>query len=214
MNCFRNLFLTLFFSSCSVIQSGNYYKVKSSDTIKSIAKNNNIDLCTLNLANSHRPFYPGQLIFIPKSEGILGQVRNCNSTEHILNGVEYIWPVTPKKGITSQAGPRDGKIHNGIDIPAPKGTPIKASNKGTVIFSGFHLSGYGNLVIIKHPSGAKTYYAHASKIHVKRGQFVKKGQMIAEVGSTGNSTGPHLHFEIRQKNYVLNPKNVLDLANL
>lgn len=106
----------------------------------------------------------------------------------------YIWPA---KGVfTSGYGWRWGRMHKGIDIAAPVGTPILAAADGEVISSGWNSGGFGNLVRIRHFDGTVTLYAHNSKILVRPGEFVKQGQHIANMGSTGFSTGPHLHFEI------------------
>ena len=101
-------------------------------------------------------------------------------------------------------------MHEGLDFAAPKGTPIYAASGGVVVEAGSK-SGYGKLVEIDHGNGLVTVYAHASKITVKRGDLVEKGDMIARVGSTGQSTGPHLHFEVRMAGHPLDPK--LFLAN-
>ena len=114
---------------------------------------------------------------------------NSNS----FNG--YIWPA--QGTFTSGYGWRWGRMHRGIDIAAPIGTPIVAAATGEVIFAGWNSGGYGNLVKVKHPDNSVTLYAHNNKILVRQGQKVKQGQQIAEMGSTGYSTGPHLHFEIR-----------------
>jgi len=87
--------------------------------------------------------------------------------------------------------------HGGIDIAAPTGTLVKASQGGEVIFTGWK-GGYGKLIIIEHKYGYKTFYGHLNKILVKTGQVVKSGQSIGNVGSTGRSTGPHVHFELRR----------------
>jgi murein DD-endopeptidase MepM/ murein hydrolase activator NlpD len=120
----------------------------------------------------------------------------------------YIWPA---KGVfTSGYGPRWGRMHRGIDIAAPVGTPIVAAAEGEVISAGWNSGGYGNLVKIRHFDGTVTLYAHNSKIHVRRGQFVQQGQHIANMGSTGFSTGPHLHFEIHpQGQKAVNPLALL-----
>lgn len=110
--------------------------------------------------------------------------------------------------ITSRFGSRWSGSHTGLDIAASTGTPIKAAAGGTVSFSGSKGS-YGNLVIISHGNGVQTYYAHCSKLYVKAGDKVSQGDTIAAVGSTGNSTGPHLHLEIRQNGNPLNPENYL-----
>ena len=106
----------------------------------------------------------------------------------------------PSRGIvTSGYGWRWGKLHAGIDIAGPVGTPILAAAPGQVIYAGWNSGGYGNLVKIRHYNGSVTLYAHNSSIVVRRGQSVARGQMIARMGSTGFSTGPHLHFEIRPR---------------
>jgi murein DD-endopeptidase MepM/ murein hydrolase activator NlpD len=106
----------------------------------------------------------------------------------------YQWPA--KGVLTSGYGPRWGRMHKGIDIAAPVGTPITASASGEVISAGWNNGGYGNLVKIRHADGSVTLYAHNSRILVRPGQIVEQGQLISEMGSTGFSTGPHLHFEI------------------
>lgn len=106
----------------------------------------------------------------------------------------YIWPA--KGVLTSGYGPRWGRMHRGIDIAAPVGTPIVASAPGVVVKASWNSGGYGKLVDIKHIDGTITRYAHNNRILVKAGQQVEQGQQIAEMGSTGFSTGPHSHFEI------------------
>lgn len=106
----------------------------------------------------------------------------------------YIWPA---KGIlTSGYGWRWGRMHRGIDIAAPVGTPVLAAAPGVVVSSGWNSGGYGNLVEIRHADGSLTLYAHNNRVLVQAGQMVDQGQQIAEMGSTGFSTGPHLHFEV------------------
>jgi murein DD-endopeptidase MepM/ murein hydrolase activator NlpD len=113
--------------------------------------------------------------------------------------------------VSSNFGLRWGRMHEGVDLAVPSGTPIHAAERGTVRFSGWS-TGYGNLVIIDHGNGVTTRYGHASKLLVHRGQSVKKGQTIALVGSTGHSTGPHLHFEIRTQNAPQNPLGLIEHA--
>ena len=96
--------------------------------------------------------------------------------------------------------------HTGLDISARTGTPIKVVADGTVTFAAYSGS-YGNIVKVDHGNGLSTWYAHTSKMYVTAGQEVKAGDVIAAVGSTGNSTGPHLHFEIRINGNHVNPQN-------
>ncbi len=116
--------------------------------------------------------------------------------EAISNG--YIWPA--QGVLTSGYGWRWGRMHKGIDVAAPVGTPIYAAASGVVERSGWNSGGYGNLVDIRHPDGSLTRYAHNSRLLVSVGQRVRQGEQIAEMGSTGYSTGPHVHFEIHPPN--------------
>lgn len=105
--------------------------------------------------------------------------------------------IYPTQGIlTSSFGWRWGRMHKGIDIAGPTGTPIVAAAKGTIQFAGWNSGGYGYLVEIRHSDGSLTRYAHNSRLLVNRGEWVEQGQAIALMGSTGYSTGPHCHFEI------------------
>ena len=120
-----------------------------------------------------------------------------DSNEYLPSAFDgYIWPA--QGVLTSGYGWRWGRLHSGIDIAAPIGTPIFAAAAGKVVGAGWH-SGYGNVVKLEHLDGSFTLYAHTSKILVEPGQQVNQGEEIAEIGSTGNSTGPHLHFEIHPK---------------
>ncbi len=113
--------------------------------------------------------------------------------------------------ISSRFGARSSirsSAHTGLDIAASTGTPIFAAASGTVTFSG-RKGSYGNLLVITHSNGVQTYYGHCSKLYVPAGTTVSQGQKIAAVGNTGNSTGPHLHFEIRVNGVAYNPQNYL-----
>ena len=100
------------------------------------------------------------------------------------------------------------KFHTGVDIAVPKGTRVNAAAEGTVVFAG-KKGGYGNVVIIQHPDGKESRYGHLEKILVSVGEQVSAGQEVAKSGSTGKSTGPHLHFEIRENGEVVNPLKIL-----
>ncbi len=193
--------------SCSLIKSGKYYKVRPSDDPFSLAKNFNVSFCSLRESNIDRNFIPGEYIFIPMSAGLIGRLEECQINENTFTKGNYEWPIKGEKKISSPFGPRLGKKHKGIDIPARKGTPILAAKEGVVIFSEKRNS-YGLLTIIKHKGGTFTYYAHARKNLFTMGRFVDRGQKIAEVGETGFTRGPHLHFEIRKNNIPFNPLEV------
>lgn len=126
--------------------------------------------------------------------------------EHGVNGILLSTPITGQ--LSSRFGSRWGTTHTGLDIAGPVGTPIHACSEGTVTFAGKQ-GGYGNLVIISHGNGVETYYAHCNEIYVKEGQEVKSGDTISTRGSTGNSTGPHLHLEVRMNGKAVNPQNYL-----
>lgn len=119
----------------------------------------------------------------------------------------FIWPLPHTHSISSYMEWRWGRMHNGIDIAGggDYGMPIIASDGGTVIWSGDDGGGYGNYVMIDHGNGYTTVYGHASSLACSTGDYVSQGQTIAYVGSTGNSTGPHLHFEIRSNGEYLDP---------
>lgn len=118
----------------------------------------------------------------------------------------FVWPVSGT--VTSGFGPRDGRTHEGIDIAVPSGTPVGAAASGTVIQAGW-LGGYGILVVIDHGNGVSTAYAHNSGVAVTVGQRVTQGQVIAYAGSTGNSSGPHVHFEVRVGGSPVDPLGYL-----
>jgi murein DD-endopeptidase MepM/ murein hydrolase activator NlpD len=122
-----------------------------------------------------------------------------------VSGSGLIWPV--RGPVTSGFGMRWGRMHEGIDISAGTGTPIRAAKAGTVTFAGT-MSGYGNVVIISHGGGFSTLYAHQSRLAVSGGS-VSQGEVIGYVGSTGHSTGPHLHFETRVNGSAQNPRRYL-----
>jgi lipoprotein NlpD len=113
------------------------------------------------------------------------------------------WPVAAGR-VSSPFGMRNGAMHDGVDIAAPAGTPVLAADNGTVIFAG-HLHGYGNVVIIRHSDGYVTVYAHNRRNFVGKGDSVARNQEIAEIGSSGRTTGPNLHFEVRYHNQAENP---------
>lgn len=130
------------------------------------------------------------------------------SSQKVPLGISLIRPISGT--VTSRFGARWGRSHKGIDIGAPKGTPIKAVASGTVTLAQYgYGGGYGNHVIINHSNGVQTLYGHCTSLCVKAGQSVSQGDVIATVGNTGNSQGNHLHLEIRVNGVAQNPQNYL-----
>ncbi len=148
---------------------------------------------------------------ISQSNALVNQIKNLQKSGAYAGG-SMTWPCPSSKTISSYYGNRlhpilkKYKMHTGIDISAKQGASIVAANKGTVIMAGWQ-SGYGYTVVVDHGGGITTLYAHCSKILVSVGQNVKAGETIAKVGSTGMSTGPHLHFEVRKNGATTNPLN-------
>jgi murein DD-endopeptidase MepM/ murein hydrolase activator NlpD len=123
----------------------------------------------------------------------------------------FRWPVRGKV-ITSYGAKTNGKVNDGINLAVPEGTPVKAAEDGVVAYSGNELKGYGNLVLIRHANGYVTAYAHASELLVKRGDTIKRGQIIAKSGQSGEVASPQLHFEIRKGSTPVDPLQFLNGA--
>lgn len=156
----------------------------------------------------------GKWVFQPEEIGFMRFLENPGrdgSMYDYASSGRFIWPVPAAKRISSLYGMRRGRHHDGIDIPARKGSHILAADAGKVSFAG-KMRGYGNVVVIKHSGGYHTVYAHNKLHYVKKGQRVGQGEVIAQVGNTGRSSGPHLHFEIRKNNRVRDPANYLQRA--
>ena len=226
------LFFTFPFLGCQIIknldilpskQRGVYHTVQKGQTLHSIARTYDIDVNRLKRINGI--FNPlrlqvGARLWIPEARQVLeihskkrgakrGKWKNkvkLNEDTKAVKGF-FIWPVQGQ--LTSKFGNRNGRHHDGIDIGARKGAPIVSAADGKVMFSGWGPTGYGLMVIIKHKNNLTTVYAHNSHIHVHKNQVVKQRQKIASVGSTGRSTGPHLHFEVRNDSHAYNPLQYL-----
>jgi len=148
-----------------------------------------------------------------EADRLVEEIRRLQGDDAYAGG-KFAWPSASSKRITSDFGYRIHpilkvkKLHTGLDIGAKAGTQVLAANSGTIIKAGWNNS-YGNLVMIDHGGGIVTLYAHNSKLAVKTGDVVSKGQLISYVGSTGQSTGPHIHFEVRVNGNYQDPKNWL-----
>ena len=158
-------------------------------------------------------------LYVEKQEVVVAKnkttsIGKVNTNTNISGGTVKlgISLIKPVSGIiSSRFGSRSSirsSAHTGLDIAASTGTPIIAAASGTVTFSG-RKGSYGYLIVITHSNGVQTYYGHCSKLYVSAGTKVSQGQTIAAVGSTGNSTGPHLHFEIRVNGIAYTPQNYL-----
>ena len=182
--------------------SGVRHTVKSGDTLKSLATKYKADLEDILLYNdlaSNTKIKVGDVIIIPNGVISATQVSRAKTSR---SQISQNYPVYAGYYLRPIVGGRKSQgLHgnNGVDLAAPKGTPILASAEGKVIVSrasGYN-GGYGLYVVISHANGTQTLYAHMSKNNVVNGQHVDQGQVIGAVGSTGRSTGPHIHFEVR-----------------
>lgn len=167
------------------------------------------DLVRANELRSPFDVAPGMMLFLPgvRPAEEMARLEKVREEEN-----RYVWPLHGR--LTSYFGPRNlgmgtSSFHRGIDIAAPWGTPVVAARSGTVTFAGWSTQGYGNLVKVRHAGGDETWYGHFSSIAVSVGQQVKQGQVVGYVGSTGISTGPHLHFETYEAGRAVDPLSVL-----
>lgn len=200
-------------ATCQEIHTlgGTWYRVNRGDTLGSIAARFNVGtqkLAEINDLTDPNQLKAGQRVFIPKkrryyaSKGRKTKSRSAGRSEVVLEPGRFVWPVKGK--VTSRYGIRGRRRHDGIDISVKRGTPVKAAASGKVIFSS-RLRGYGNLILVKHKDGFFTAYGHNARNLKKKGEKVKRGEVIARVGTTGRTSGPHLHFEVRKENEARNP---------
>ncbi|MDR1376193.1 MAG: LysM peptidoglycan-binding domain-containing M23 family metallopeptidase [Synergistaceae bacterium] len=207
-------------------QDGIFYKFKNGDKIEAIAKRYQVSVDKIRKVNPTVDFVSlkaGNEIFLPgarpeaiaetaekKSGSSAGKSGSSGSIQKASRS--FRWPVMGK--INSPFGWRRHPItrrrdfHTGLDIKASRGTIIRSSREGQVVYSGW-MGGYGKVVVVEHSRGQSTLYAHCSSLLVKQGAKISVGQNIARVGSTGRTTGPHLHFEVRNGNSPVNPLQYL-----
>ena len=212
------------------LPSAQYHVVKKGDTLYGIARRYNTDAASLIAKNNLSSPYTlqvGQKLAVSGSAtGSAGKqassaaVKNKTSTQSNRSyksssytppknrTAKFMWPV--KGTVISGFGViGKGRKNDGINIKAARGTTVKAADKGTVAYAGNELKGFGNLILIKHPDGWITAYAHNDKLLVRKGQKVIKGEKIATVGSTGGINTPQLHFEVRAGKKAVNPRKYL-----
>lgn len=185
------------------------YEAKCGDNFIMLASRTGYDselLAAMNNLSVGYSCHGGEVLRLPQEISPVRIAPASRSGVAIRNTIHQAWHAPVSGIITSRfASSRSGNPHHGIDIATNEGTAILAAHSGTVIESGWKNSIYGNSVLIDHGNGWQTHYAHCSKVLVKVGDFVRQGQKIALVGSTGNSTGPHLHLELIKDGVYLNP---------
>ncbi len=189
--------------------SPHYYIVQPGDNIHSIAFLLETTPDRLQAANRWADparLQAGMRLAIPGRAGAAENAREpppVASTNTLPGDADYIWPLRSFE-VTSRFGNRYGRQHHGIDLSAPRGTPVHASADGRVKFAGFK-SGYGHMIVINHGNGIETAYAHNERNLVRIGQRVTQGEVIAHVGRSGRTSGYHLHFEYRHNGQALDP---------
>jgi murein DD-endopeptidase MepM/ murein hydrolase activator NlpD len=182
------------------------HRVAKGETLSEIATQYGVDLNLIASCNNIKDFdtvFVGTKLTIPTRNGESTAVKAAGG----LPAGNMPWPVTG--WVSSPFGFRDGRMHEGLDIAADRGDPITAVRGGRVTFAGIQ-DGYGLTVIIDHGEGLSTLYSHCSQLLVKAGDRVASGQLIARVGSTGRSTGPHLHLEVRVNGVPYDPMLCLE----
>lgn len=199
------------------------HTVKNGETLEQIARQYQVEKREIIRRNPLLKVLPdhlyvGQLVYVPlpKNEPMLAanpQLRKqmAQAASRSANRVQLMnWPVEGAT-ITSTFGMRWGKMHKGVDLwKESKGnTPIQAARDGVVVEAGANRSGYGYMVVLDHGDGLQTFYAHMRKIVVHVGEQVESGQLLGYMGNTGDSTGYHLHFEVRQNDVPINPLRYL-----
>lgn len=225
----RSCCAILLFLGCLLLQgatcqeihtlNGTWYRVNRGDSISAIAERFHVStqqLAELNNITDPTQLKAGERLYIPRSARGVSyaragkkskspgktHVKTAGSEKIVTEPGRFIWPVEGK--VSSGFGVRSGRRHDGIDISVPRGTAVKAADAGTVVFSS-RLRGYGNLILIRHQDEFFTAYAHNARNLKKKGDKVKRGEVISRVGSTGRTSGPHLHFEVRRGSEARNP---------
>ncbi|WP_418791144.1 peptidoglycan DD-metalloendopeptidase family protein [Phosphitispora sp. TUW77] len=182
------------------------YTVNSGDTLWGLSRRFSIPMAELAEKNGFQPadlLLSGQKLILPASSSVIDVISNNTRVKiPLLNA----WPV--KGVVSSPFGIRNGRMHEGTDIAAEWGSPIKAVAGGKIVFSGSR-GDYGKTVIIDHGNGFRSLYGHASYLDVNTGDRVSQGEVIARIGSTGRSTGPHLHLELLYRGTPYNPQHYL-----
>jgi murein DD-endopeptidase MepM/ murein hydrolase activator NlpD len=220
------LVLALALGACATLRSpppqapdgpaGAWYLVQPGDTVASIAARHGVpavDLTEINGLKRGDPLVPGRMIFLLAASGAPERQDHPWRPAEIAQPplakpAPLRWPLVDPR-LSSVFGARQGRPHEGIDLAAPLGTPIYAAEGGLVAYAGDGVRGYGNMVVIEHPGGLLTVYAHSSVLLVRTGERIAIGQEIARVGQSGRATAPHLHFEVRRGHVPQDPLRFL-----
>lgn len=200
--------------SCAQIQT-RFHPVTPGETLARIAARYSISEIELRGANTgilQDGLQPGEKLYVPFESSpewdralADDMVRRADfDVADVPNSFPgFVWPVAGY--VSSGFGMRRGSMHDGVDIVAAEGAGVRAARSGHVIYAHNRIGGYGNMVIIRHPDSYSTVYAHLSRMEVRKGQFISKGQSVGRVGQTGHAEGPHLHFEVRNNRQPVNP---------
>jgi murein DD-endopeptidase MepM/ murein hydrolase activator NlpD len=220
-----------------VVPQARLHVVQAGDTLHGIARAYRVDLHSLVQANGLAPPYPltvGQRLRLPAAETAVADAGPRGSIPYprikpgagqqiaaavaatpaappppARAGGRFAWPV--KGRIVSRYGAKPGGLHNdGINIAAARGAPVRAAENGVVVYAGNELKGFGNLVLIRHADGWVSAYAHVDALLVAHGATVRRGQLIARVGSSGSVSAPQLHFELRRGSRTVDPLGYLE----
>ncbi len=212
---FTVLLITIIFliSGCSTIrtqkENGHWYQLKKGDTIDNVAQKFSLDPLEIQRENQ---IYDtddvtiGMKIFIPGVRKIESEKTEVGRITRRSDASPMVWP--SQGTLSSGYGMRHGRMHQGVDLTRDKGKDIVAAGSGTIKFAG-NKEGFGKTIIIDHGNGLSTLYAHSEKLYVSKGEKVKQGKLISKMGSTGKSTGIHLHFEIHKNGIPQNPLRYL-----
>jgi len=184
--------------------------IAEGETLASIARDAGVpveDILEINGLARADDVVPGRIIFVlaPGEPPPLPSLAIESSVRPAMR-----WPLTTVRVVVgSPFGTRAGRPHEGIDLPAPTGTPVFAAAEGRVAYAGNGIRGYGNMIVLRHAGDLMTVYAHNSVLLVSQGQPVRAGDRIALVGQSGHATGPHLHFEVRSGQIPADPMRFL-----
>lgn len=214
------IFSALIFTSCAGVKSGQYVQIESVNDLDNIAKSFNTSKDLIIASNGGKLPVSGSWIFVPTTHGIIEQSRKiaeegptARDPRQFFTEHGFLWPVPSSTNVSSNFGWRWGRPHQGMDIAARVGSNIVAAQDGVVVYAGDEIGGYGNITVVAHKRGFFTVYAHADKLFTKEGQRVYRGQVIATVGMTGRTYGPHLHFEVRKNGEAIDPEKYLAFNN-